>query len=78
MARCKRTHHTTPERCTPDVPQMSSHEAGEQEWLSRAEIALRSTSASSAIERRHWQVIGMLADGLPLAEIVAAAHCHVV
>jgi transposase len=49
---------------------MSSHEAGEQERLSRAEIALRSTSASSAIERRRWQVIGMLADGAPLAEIV--------
>jgi hypothetical protein len=42
---------------------MSSHEAGEQERLSRAEIAQRSRSASSAIERRRWQVIGMLADG---------------
>ena len=55
---------------------MSSHDAGEQEWLSRAEIALRSTSASSAIERRRWQVIGMLADGLPLDEIVAATGCR--
>ena len=70
MARCKRTNHTTPELCTPDAGQRSSREAGEQEWLSRAEIALRSTSASTAIERRRWQVIGMLADGLPLAEIV--------
>jgi transposase len=43
----------------------------EQEWLSRADIVLRSTSASSAIERRRWQVIGMLADGAPLAEIIA-------
>jgi transposase len=46
------------------------HEAGEQEWLSRAEIALRSTSASTARERRRWQVLGLLADGVPLAEIV--------
>jgi winged helix-turn helix protein len=76
MARCKRTNHTTPECCTPAAPQMSSHEAGEQERLSRAEIALRSTSASSAIERRRWQVIGMLADGLPLDEIVATTGCR--
>jgi len=75
MVGCKRTNHTTPERCTPDAPQMSSHEAGEQEWLSRADIALRSTSASTAIERRRWQVIGLLADGAPLAEIVAATGC---
>jgi len=55
---------------------MSSHEAGEQEWLSRADIALRSTSASTAIERRRWQVIGLLADGAPLAEIVARTGCR--
>jgi transposase len=76
MARCKRTHYTTPERCTPAAPQLSSHQAGEQERLSRADIALRSTSASSAIERQRWQVIGMLADGLPLAEIVAVTGCR--
>ena len=76
MAGCNRTHHTTPERCTPDVGQMSSHEAGAQESLSRADIALRSTSASTALERRRWQVIGLLADGAPLAEIVAAAGCR--
>ncbi|SRR6266545_5256201 len=72
MAGRNRTNHTTPERYTPRAGQMSSHEAGKQEWLSRADITVRSTSASTAIERRRWQVIGLLADGAPLAEIVAA------
>ena len=71
MARSNRTNHTTPGLCIPYAGQMSSHEAGEQEWLSSADIALRSTSASTARERRRWQVIGLLADGAPLAEIVA-------
>ena len=55
---------------------MSSHEAGAQEALSRTEIAVRSRSASTAIERRRWQVIGLLADGAPLAEIVTATGCR--
>jgi transposase len=76
MVGCKRTHHTTPERCTPDAGQMSSHEAGAQESLSRADIALRSRSASTAIERRRWQVIGLLADGARLAEIEAQTGCR--
>jgi transposase len=75
MVGCKRTNHTTQEPCTPHASRSSSNEAGEQEWLSRAEIALRSTSASTAIERRRWQVIGLLADGAPRAEIVAATGC---
>ena len=70
MAGRNRTNHTTSELCTHHAGQISSHEAGEQEWPSRADIALRSTSASTAIERRRWQVIGLLADGAPLAEIV--------
>ena len=70
MAGRKRTNHTTFELGSSQAGQRSSREAGEQEWLSRAEIALRSTSASTAIERRRWQVIGLLADGAPLAEIV--------
>jgi transposase len=70
MAGCNRTNHTTPERCTPHAGQMSSHEAGKQESLSRTDNAVRSRSASTAIERRRWQVIGLLADGAPLAEIV--------
>jgi len=69
MAGSNRTNHTT---CTPDAGQMSSQEAGAQEWPSRAEIALRSTSASTATERRRWQVIGLLADSASQAEIVAA------
>ena len=72
MAGRKRTNHTTFELGSSQAGQRSSREAGEQEWLSRAEIALRSTSASTAIERRRWQVIGLLADGAPLAEIVGA------
>jgi hypothetical protein len=72
MARSNRTNHTTPELCTPHTGQPSSKEAGAQEWVSRMEIALRSTSASTAIERRRWQVIGLLADGVLLAEIVSA------
>jgi transposase len=71
MAERNRTNHTTQELCTPDAGQSSSREAGEQEALSRADITVRSTSASTAIERRRWQVIGLLADGAPLAEIVA-------
>jgi transposase len=72
MARSKRTNHTTGELCASHSGQRSSREASEQEWLSRADIALRSTSASTAIERRRWQVIGLLADSAPLAEIVGA------
>jgi transposase len=72
MAGRNRTNHTTQELCAPHAGQRSSHEAGEQEALIRAEIALRSTSASTAIERRRWQVIDLLADGAPLAEIEAA------
>ena len=75
MARCKRTNHTTPELCTSHAGRMSPHEEGAQEALSRADIAVRSTSASSAIERQRWQVIGLLADGAPLAEIVGRTGC---
>ena len=71
MAQSNRTNHTTPELCAPHAGQRSWREAGEQERLSHAEIALGSTSASSAIERRRWQVISLLADGAPLAEIEA-------
>jgi len=43
-----------------------------QATLSRAEVAARSLAAPTASERRRWQVIGLLADGVPLAEIVTA------
>jgi hypothetical protein len=72
MAGCNRTHHTTYGLCTPDTGQMSSQQEREQESLGRADIALRSTSASIAIDRRRWQVIGLLTDGAPLANIVGA------
>src|SRR5262245_7529214 len=72
MARSNRTNHTTPELCTLHVGQRSLHEAGARARLSRVEIAQRSTSASSAIERQRWQVVGLLADGAPLAEIIVA------
>jgi len=44
--------------------------------LSRAEIAAHGISAATAGERRRWQVIGLLADGIPLTEIVAATGCR--
>jgi transposase len=47
-------------------------EAQAQAPLSRAELAARSRSAPTVAERRRWLVIGLLADGMPLAEIVAA------
>src|SRR3712207_921093 len=72
MAGCNRTDHTTQELCMPDEGQMSSQEKGGQEFPSGADTAARGTSASTAIERRRWQVIGLLADGVPQAEIVAA------
>lgn len=40
--------------------------------LSRAEIAARGAAASTTNERRRWQVIGLLADQVPLAEIIVA------
>jgi hypothetical protein len=74
MKRYKRTHDTTtPALCPPSSDQISPHESGAHgALLSRAEIAARSASAATAAERRRWQVIGLLADGIPLAEIVAA------
>ncbi|MBC8077509.1 MAG: helix-turn-helix domain-containing protein, partial [Chloroflexales bacterium] len=47
-------------------------ESAAQESLSRTEIAARSASAPTPGERRRWQVIGLLADGMALGEIVAA------
>ena len=76
MARSKRTNHTTAGLYTPYAGQRLSHEGGQQGSLSRADIAVRSMSASTAIERRRWQVIGMLADGAPLTEIVARTGCR--
>src|SRR5437868_5494436 len=77
MARCNRTHHTTtsvPSKA--DSEQTTPQAADEYASMSRAEIAARSQSASTASECRHWQVIGLLADRRPLAEIVAATGCR--
>lgn len=72
MAGCNRTHHTTLQPSTSDAKQISSHQSANWEALSRADMALCSTSAPTAIERRRWQVIGLLTDSAPLAEIEAA------
>ncbi len=76
MARYNRTNDTTPPTlCVPD--RITSHESGAHgAFLSRAEIAARSLAAATPGERRHWQVIGLLADRAPLAEIVAATGCR--
>jgi hypothetical protein len=60
-----------PNADTPEPPIPAEHvvRGGEQ---GRAEIAAHQMAALSAVERRRWQVISMLADRVPLAEIVAA------
>src|SRR5258706_2058694 len=73
MTESNRTHDSTiPARCTADCGLVAAPASDEPASLSRAEIAVRSLSASTAAERRRWQLIGLLADGAPLAEIVAA------
>ena len=73
MTESNRTHDSTiPARCTADYGLIAAPASDEPASLSRAEIAARSLSASTAAERRRWQLIGLLADGAPLAEIVAA------
>jgi len=73
MTECNRTHDTTiPARRTADCGPIAPPASDEPATLSRAEIAAHSLSAPTAAERRRWQVIGLLADGAPLDEIVAA------
>jgi transposase len=73
MTESNRTHDSTiPARCTADCGLVAAPASDEPASLSRAEIAARSLSASTAAEWRRWQLIGLLADGAPLAEIVAA------
>jgi transposase len=64
MTECNRTNNTT-------TPALCKADAGEQEPLSRAEIARLSTAAPTASECRRWLVIGLLADRVQLDEIVA-------
>jgi hypothetical protein len=73
MTESNRTHDTTiPAGRTADCGLIAAPASDAPASLSRAEIAARSLSASTAAERRRWQLIGLLADGAPLAEIVAA------
>ncbi|KAB8332310.1 helix-turn-helix domain-containing protein [Scytonema tolypothrichoides VB-61278] len=55
---------------TPEPPLPAEHPVRGEE-LRRAEIAAHQPAAPSAVERRRWQVISLLADGVPVAEIVA-------
>lgn len=43
----------------------------EERWLSHAALLGRVTAAPTVIERRRWQVILLLAEQTPIAEIVA-------
>jgi transposase len=73
MMECNRTHDTTiPARRAADSEPMAPPASDAPSTLSPAEIAARSVSAPTAAERRRWQLIGLLADGAPLDEIVAA------
>jgi len=73
MTECNRTHNTTiPAGRTADCGLIAPPTSDQPSTLSRAEIAARSVSAPTAAERRRWQLIGLLADGAPLAEIEAA------
>jgi transposase len=55
-----------------DTTTSAPGKAAEAQMLSQAEIVARCAAAPTASERRRWQVIGLLADAAPLAEIVAA------
>jgi hypothetical protein len=73
MTECNRINHTmtsTPHKA--DSEQKVRQPAAEERILSRTDITARSVSAPTAGERRRWQVIGLLADEVLLAEIVAA------
>jgi len=71
MARRKRTDHTTKANgCGAPGNDYGSHAPTGWSALSQAEILARAASALTSVERQRWQVIGLLADGAPLAEIV--------
>jgi transposase len=77
MEKRKRSHNTT--TSTPSkaaCENTASQTADTRAPLSRAEIEARARSAASAGERRHWQVIGLLADSVPQATIEAATGCR--
>lgn len=73
MTESNRTYDTTiPAARTDDCGLIAAPAPDAPALLSRAEIAARSVSAPTAAERRRWQLIGLLADQAPLAEIEAA------
>jgi transposase len=73
MARPKRTDHTTKAnaRGAPGNDYRSPAFTGGSA-LSQAEILARAASARTPVEHRRWQVIGLLADGAALDQILAA------
>jgi hypothetical protein len=72
MARRTRTYHTTKANGYREPGNdYGSHASTGGSALSQAEILARAASARTPVERQRWQVIGLLADAAPLAEIVA-------
>src|SRR4051812_1208451 len=77
MAGCNRTHHNTTSESSKGDPEPAVWDAADERVsLSRTEIARRSETASTPAECRRWQVIALLADRVPLAEIEAATGCR--
>src|SRR5262245_53085444 len=73
MTECNRTHDTTNSaQRTVDSGLTAPPASVEPARLSDAEITRRNLAAPSATERRRWQVITLLSDETPLAEIIAA------
>ena len=58
--------------CTEQHHHPTPHLSGEACSLSAEEIGTHSVSAPTTVERRRWQVIALLAEQTPIAEIVAA------
>ncbi len=60
--------------CTEQHHHPAPHLSGNVHSLSPEEIAVHSLSAPTTVERRRWQVIALLAEQTPIAEIVAASE----
>jgi len=76
MAGCNRTNHTTTCGSSKADSEPTSQPAAEPTCLSRAQIAARRAAASTPAESRRWQVIGLLSDRVPPAQIEAATGCR--
>src|SRR5262245_43784233 len=76
MTECNRTHDTTNSaHGTVDSGLIAPPASVEPARLSNAEIMRRNHAAPSPTECRCWQMITLLADEAPLAEIIAATGC---